>query len=64
MRMLFEYPRDQLRTFGRGHLGDVQGIDDVEVELGGLRGLAVAELEHAQRGTPSNGITIAEMCSE
>ena len=58
MGMLLEHARDQERTFGRCHLGDMKRIDDVEVELDGLRRLAVAELEDTEGGAPSNRITI------
>ena len=59
--MNLENPRDQERTFGRCHLGHVQRIDYVEVELDRLSRLAVAELEYTEGGARSNGITIAEM---
>jgi hypothetical protein len=37
MRMLLEDARNQEGTLGRGHLRHMQGINDVEVELDGLR---------------------------
>jgi hypothetical protein len=39
-------------------------IDVFKVELDGLGGLAVAELEDTQRRPPSNRITITEMSSQ
>jgi hypothetical protein len=39
-------------------------IDDVEIELDGLRRLAVGELEDTEGGPPSNRITITEVCSK
>jgi hypothetical protein len=62
--MVFEHTRDQERALGRCHLGDMKRIDHVEVELDGLRRLAVRELEDTQRGTPGDRITITEMSRE
>jgi hypothetical protein len=64
MRMLLEHAGDEERTPGGGHLSDMKWIEDVEVELDGLRRLAVAELEDTEGGTPSNRITITEMGSQ
>jgi hypothetical protein len=52
MRMVLEHTRNQQRTLRRGHLGDMKRIDYVEVELDGLRWLAVGELEDTQRRPP------------
>jgi hypothetical protein len=62
--VLFEHAGDQEATLGRCHLSHMQRINDVKVGLDGLRRLAVGELEHAQRGQPSNRITITEMGSQ
>ena len=50
--MHLEHARNQERTLGRGHLGDMKGIDCVKIELDGLRWLAVGELEDTQRRPP------------
>jgi hypothetical protein len=64
MRMLLEHAGDEERTLGGGHLSDMKGIDHVEVKLDRLRRLAVGELEDTQRCTPSDRITVTEMCGE
>jgi hypothetical protein len=61
MRMDLEHARNQVRTLGRGHLSDMEGIDNVEVELDGLRRLAVAELEDTEGRAPRKRITFAEV---